>query len=283
MESGQPKPPAQPDPYRSNGAPPAVGVVFYRCPRCSRDEQHFSCPNCEATDRFRLEDEGARCHCDQLVSRAQCECGTKVAPKFFYMNAEQQSKVVEQKSQQGGPSLVVIIGGGFIALCVIAALFGSSSSDEGTGAKAAAPTASAPQVNYDPALAGKRKTFDKKRGNNAEAALSAEGILTLLGAQANKMDIHITLKGNEEGFKRGLPLNDYRNSVNVCMMMIVADRVTWAASPKSTQKDLVAQFVNTFRTLYPRCGPIVTVNNQIRDVAEGSWSVLSGSPKVEIK
>ena len=120
--------------------------------------------------------------------------------------------------------------------------------------------------------AEERKKFDDKRGNNAEAASTAEGLLKVLGKQAKNLDIFVKLQGDEAGFSKGMPLSGYRSSVNDCRMMVVANQLAWAATSEDTKKDLVAQFVNVLKKLYPSCLPYVLVNNGARDVAVGSWS-----------
>lgn len=131
--------------------------------------------------------------------------------------------------------------------------------------------------------AAARRTFDKKRGNNAEAASTAEGLIKLLGSQAKGLDIFVKLEGDEAGFGRGMPLKDYRASVKDCRMMVVANAAMWAATAAGSQKDLVAQFVNALKKLYPSCLPYVLVNNGARDVAVGSWSAWNKAPDVELK
>jgi len=136
--------------------------------------------------------------------------------------------------------------------------------------------------------ADERKNFDDKKGNNAEAASTAEGMLTIMkdigGVEGVDMYVRLDAPTSaEEDYKNGGDLGEYRKKVTSSNLMVVISSLTWTYTPESTQKDLVAGWVNALKTIYSESFPHVTVNNGTRTVAEGSWSVWNGEASVKLK
>jgi hypothetical protein len=137
-------------------------------------------------------------------------------------------------------------------------------------------------------LIEERKNFDEKHGNNFEASDMAKGLITIMkevGGVEN-VDMYLRLDASDEAekdFAEGGDLKTYRNNVRMANLMVVIDNMAWSYSSESTKKDLVATWVNSLKTIYPEAGPFVTVNNGVRNVAEGSWSAWNNDAKIELK
>lgn len=132
-----------------------------------------------------------------------------------------------------------------------------------------------------------RKNFDTKRGNNAEAASTAQGYITIM-KEIGKTDCDMYLElgasqDAENAFVNGGDLKAYRDNVYSARLMVVIDNAVWLYLPDSTKKDLVVTWVNGLQQLYPKESPSVIVSNNIRTVATGSWSIWNGEAKVELK
>lgn len=148
-----------------------------------------------------------------------------------------------------------------------------------------------PQPQIDPEkqkLVDERKNFDTKRGNNAEAASTASGMVSIMNnfGKVKNVDMYVELsssKDAENDYNNGGDLKTYREKVISSNLYVVLDNTLWTYSPESTKKDLVATFVKSMINLYPNGSPHVKINNGVRDVAIGSWSAWSGEPDIELK
>ncbi len=136
------------------------------------------------------------------------------------------------------------------------------------------------------ALVKERKTFDVKRGNSAFAAQQALEIIKVVKNNGVGADVYIqadvpTEVQNE--YLLGGKETTYREKATIAKMTLVINNTAWALAPDTSKRDLVASLVNRLRLLYPNAVPRVEVNNGIRTVAEGSWSVWNGEAKVELR
>lgn len=134
-----------------------------------------------------------------------------------------------------------------------------------------------------------RESFNKKRGNNAAAAETAEAItsiLTLSGIKNDSIDLYVEVTAPNEATKKyeaGGDEKEYRSAVTTVRLLAVMSNSIWTFSADSTKKDLVTSFIKALKADYPDAIPYVIVNNGVRTVAEGSWSFWSGEVKVDLK
>lgn len=136
------------------------------------------------------------------------------------------------------------------------------------------------------ALIQQRKDFDTKHGNNAFAAQQALDMVKSATNNGLGMDVYIETNVPDDAqndYLQGGKEATFREKTTSAVMTVVISNTAWALSPDSTKQDLVASFVNRLRQMYPNGAPIVRVTNGIRTVAEGTWSVWNGEPKVDLK
>jgi len=76
-------------------------VIFARCPKCKIDDAFVICDNCDEFTSFQLikDDDGqfAHCHCDCEIGEMECECGTIISSKFFYIDPNMEREVIANK------------------------------------------------------------------------------------------------------------------------------------------------------------------------------------------
>ena len=188
-----------------------------------------------------------------------------------------------------------------IVIFIVITIIGSSSSEQevkpeqqssqqqAQQAQTQEKTEDKKQADARQALIEKRQKFDPKRGNNYEAASTAQGFINLLKTEMPNLEVDMYLRltapdKDEKAYKNGGDLTRYRNSVYAAELFIVMDGQIWDASTDSDKKDLVAGFVNALHTLYSNSTTIsVKVNNGIRTVAEGNWNLWHGEAEVKLK
>lgn len=143
------------------------------------------------------------------------------------------------------------------------------------------------QSKENQALIKKRRNFDSKRGNNYEAASTAQGFIDIFQTHNSDADMYLRLSADgkdEKEYENGGSLKQYRDKVYTARLMVVINNLNWGASSSSDKKDVVAALVNALHTLYPNTTTIsVTVNNGIRVVAEGNWNIWKGEADVKLK
>lgn len=137
-------------------------------------------------------------------------------------------------------------------------------------------------------LIAKRSEYNPKRGSNHEAASTAQGFMDLFKMSSPNVGIDMYLKlmaqgSSESAYADGGDLNTYRKQVEGAFLTVVISNTYWRLINDSVKKDLTATFVSSLHTLYPDAAIGVTIDNNIRTVAEGSWSLWNGEPKVELK
>jgi len=139
-------------------------------------------------------------------------------------------------------------------------------------------------------LIAERANFNDQRGNNAEAAGTAEGFITIMtnfsNLEEDQINMGLRLDASDEAnsaYAAGGELDEYRNQVRSARLFIDIANAVWTFTPDSSKKDLVVSWVNGLKTLYPNAVPNVEVSNGIRTVATGSWSLWGGEAKVELK
>lgn len=139
-------------------------------------------------------------------------------------------------------------------------------------------------------VAEQRKNYNKGRGNNYEAASTADGFIAVMtnfgNLKENQIDMGLLLEasdGADRSYAEGGDLEEYRNKVRSARLLVEIDNSVWTFTPESSKKDLVVSWVSGLKKLYPNTIPSVTVTNGVRTVATGSWSVWGSESKVELK
>lgn len=136
------------------------------------------------------------------------------------------------------------------------------------------------------ALAKERKTFDDKRGNSLFAAQQAQEIIKAVKSAGIGADVYIQADVPEaisSDYLQGGKESTYREKATIARMSIVINSNAWALAPDTSKRDLVASLVNRLKQMFPNAVPRVEVNNGVRAVANGSWSLLNEEPKIELK
>lgn len=139
------------------------------------------------------------------------------------------------------------------------------------------------------ALIEKRKNFNSGKGNNYEAASTAQGFISIFKAGIPNVEIDMYIKltaynEDERAYENGGDLTQYRNKVYATQLLVVIDGLAWSGTTDNGKKNLVAGFVNGLHILYPNASTVsVAINNGIRMVAEGNWSFWNGEAEVKLK
>lgn len=147
-----------------------------------------------------------------------------------------------------------------------------------------------PTETINQELQDQRKTFNDKRGNNYQAARTAQAIADIFKtvAPASSFDVFINLDADEADQKKyelGGDEAEYKASVDWVVLSVVIDNSTWNASTDDTKKDLVASWIKIMQNEYSESGGMITVSNDSRKVAEGTWLAgkYGSEPKIELK
>ena len=101
-----------------------MASIIVKCPGCDAEDL-LGCDNCGSDDKFTLEDRGARCDCEELVTVFDCDCGAEVRPKFFRVaSAEEVAETEESLAHETGARGLLNAAGsvvfGLLALVAIA-------------------------------------------------------------------------------------------------------------------------------------------------------------------
>ncbi len=136
----------------------------------------------------------------------------------------------------------------------------------------------------------KRKNYDTKRGNNFEAANTAQALVDLVDSvtPSANFDAYIRLETNDKAtkaFELGGELQEYKNSVNFVALNVVISSSIWSSASDDQKKDLVASWVKIMQKQYPKAGGWLKVTNGVRDLAEATWldSSMGRNPEVKLK
>jgi len=231
--------------------------------------------------------------CKHSVSTSAGSC-----PKCGYLLTDED----KSKRPTGYFKGCLMVIGGFFLIGLIGSLFdkGSTSNTTNTTTNstvnsstkekpAEVPTTSNPATQtINAKLKKARSKYDNSRGNNADAANTANRLLKVLKRTGNTDDIDVFLEltssdDAEQAFLNGGDLDTYRSKVTTIFFTVRMDNSLWDYSLETAQRDLVASFVIGIRNIYPNSLPHVTVNNGIRNVATGSWSLFRSEADVELK
>lgn len=147
-----------------------------------------------------------------------------------------------------------------------------------------------PTETINQELQDQRKSFNDKRGNNYQAARTAQALADIFKtvAPTSSFDVFINLDADEADQKRyelGGDEAEYKASVDWMILSVVIDSKLWNSSTDDGKKDLVASWIKAMQNEYENSGGMVTVSNDSRKVAEGSWSAGKHGiePKIELK
>jgi len=143
-------------------------------------------------------------------------------------------------------------------------------------------------INQD--LQDQRKSFDDKRGNNAQAARTAQALVDIAKtvSPVSSFDAFLKLDASEADVKKyelGGDEAAYKNNVDWMLLSVVIDSSMWNSASEDSKKDLVSSWIKTMQREYENSGGMITVSNDSRKVAEGTWSAgkYGVEPKIELK
>jgi hypothetical protein len=124
--------------------------------------------------------------------------------------------------------------------------------------------------------------FNKLRGNNSVAAEQAQKIQDSFDSTMPGFikDVYVSCDPQSLG---GKSETDYEKSIlQGAQINVIVDADTWDATSDSVKKDVVAGLITV---IHGNIGvyPSVLVNNGIRNVAEGSWSIWNGQASVTLE
>lgn len=136
-------------------------------------------------------------------------------------------------------------------------------------------------------LLNERKTYDTQRGNNLEAANTAQALVDLVQtvSPSNDFDAYIRLEAPDKEAKKyelGGDAQEYRNAVSFVGLTIVIDSSMWSSANDDQKKNLIASWAKMMEKQYPNAGGWMKVTNGLRDVAEANWLGLKYD-KLEIE
>jgi anion-transporting ArsA/GET3 family ATPase len=139
-------------------------------------------------------------------------------------------------------------------------------------------------------LQDQRKTFNDKRGNNAHAARTDQSLFDIAKtvSPASSFDVYVQLDADEVDQKKyelGGDEAEYKASVDWVVLSVVIDSQLWNKSSDDSKKDSVASWIKIMQNEYENSGGMITVSNDSRKVAEGTWSAgkYGSEPKIELK
>lgn len=147
-----------------------------------------------------------------------------------------------------------------------------------------------PTETINQVLQNERKSFNDKRGNNYQAARTAQALADIFKtvAPTSSFDVFINLDADETDQKKyelGGDEAEYKASVDWVVLSVVIDSQLWNSSTDDGKKDLVASWIKIMQNEYENSGGMITVSNDSRKVAEGTWSAgkYGSEPKIELK
>jgi hypothetical protein len=109
--------------------------------------------------------------------------------------------------------------------------------------------------------------YDPSKGNTDDTALFANVLVRTMKQAAPGGDFDAYVEEDKPSL----------------IVRIQYDPSSWADTPESTQKDLVASFVMAARHEFPDDVPHISVKTGVRTAATGEFSIWSGEPTVELK
>lgn len=147
-----------------------------------------------------------------------------------------------------------------------------------------------PTQTINQELQDQRTTFDSKRGNNAQAAKTAQALVDIAKTvvPGSSFDAYINLDADEADQKKydlGGDEAEYKASIDWMVLSVVIDSSLWNTSTEDGKKDLIASWIKTMQKEYQNSGGMITVSNDSRKVAEGTWSAgkYGTEPNIELK
>ncbi len=139
-------------------------------------------------------------------------------------------------------------------------------------------------------LLDERKTYDTQRGNNLEAAKTAQALVDLAQAASpgTGFDTYIRLEAPDKASKKyelGGDAQEYKNEVSFVGLTIVIDSSVWSGANEDQKKNLIASWAKIMQNQYPNAGGWMKVTNGLRDVAEANWltAKYGKSPDIKLK
>ncbi len=147
-----------------------------------------------------------------------------------------------------------------------------------------------PTETINQELQDQRKTFNDKRGNNYQAAKTAQALVDIAKTASpnSSFDAFIKLDASEADQKKyelGGDEAEYKANVDWMILSVVIDSSLWNKSSEDYKKDLIASWIKIMQNEYENSGGMITVSNDSRKVAEGTWSSsqVGSEPKIELK
>lgn len=130
-------------------------------------------------------------------------------------------------------------------------------------------------------------TQEQKAQRKAELLQKIEPYLKTV-APTSSFDVFINLDADEADQKKyelGGDEAEYKASVDWVVLSVVIDSQLWNKSTDDSKKDLVASWIKAMQNEYSESGGMITVSNDSRKVAEGTWSAgkYGSEPKIELK
>ncbi len=123
-------------------------------------------------------------------------------------------------------------------------------------------------------------TYDKNLGNNYIASRESKKFKDVLNSA---IDGFVTSSYLELDPAEITSTEDqYLQSVSSIFLKVKVNNLIWNSMNEDQQKDVVVSMTNSIRNAIGSGFPHVYINNGVRDVAEGSYS-LFGEPKVTFK
>lgn len=137
-------------------------------------------------------------------------------------------------------------------------------------------------------IADQRKNFDNKKGNNSEAADTAEGFTTVAKDASGSQGIDMYLEldapnAAEEKYKNGGDTTEYRKSIASSFLTVAVNASFWGNASAADQRNLISGWIGSLRRLYPGSDPNVIVSNGSRTIATGNWSVWNNDTVIKLK
>ena len=148
----------------------------------------------------------------------------------------------------------------------------------------------APVDTLNQELRDQRKSFDEKKGNNAQSAETAQALMDLSEAASpdSFFDVYVKTEVSDKDLKKfeeGGDKNEFKNKVSFVGVNIVIDSKIWSNSSEDQKKNLLASWSKIFQNEYSNAGGWLSLNNGIRDVAEVTWmkAEYGKSPEIKLK
>lgn len=139
-------------------------------------------------------------------------------------------------------------------------------------------------------LLDERKTYDTQRGNNLEAANTAQALDDLVKTTTPSIDfdVYIRIEAPDKATKNyelGGDAQEYKNEVSFVGLTIVIDSELWSSANEDQKKNLIASWSKIMQNQYQNAGGWMKVTNGIRDVAEANWltAKYGKSPEIKLK